>query len=116
MSLVEENVSAATWLPRMADFEGYAHLLEERMVTTSMSPACLSPMTDTVATPTEMVLGDRTNVPESAPSTPTPLRKPPIDTSRKSNGKPKPAARSEIQDESPATTPYKPRKSKYDIH
>jgi hypothetical protein len=117
MPLVEKNVSAATWLPRMADFEGYAHLLEERPAATYMSPSCLSPMTDTTETPMEIVLGDRTNVPENTPSTPTTNRKPPINSPRKSGRKPKPAVQSDVQDESPVTTPtYKPRRSKYDIY
>src|SRR5208282_5821725 len=41
MPVVEEHVSAATWLPRMADFEGYTHLLDG--MSTSSASECASP-------------------------------------------------------------------------
>jgi len=114
MSVVEENVSAATWLPRVGDFEAYSPLLEEGggMATSD----CGSPM---VATPTHSVLVDLvngTNVPENCPSTPVLHRKPPIDTTRKSTRKTKLAARAETSTENSfETPPYKPRRSKYDV-
>lgn len=113
MPVVEEHVSAATWLPRMADFEGYARLFDDT------STECASPMED-YETPTQTILADRinaTNVLENRPSTPVVHRKPPIDGTRKSGRKPKPSpARLEMEGKSPAETPtYKPRKSKYDV-
>jgi len=114
MSVVEENVSAASWLPRVNDFEAYSPLLEEGggMATSD----CGSPM---VGTPTHSVLVDLvngTNVPENCPSTPVLHRKPPIDTTRKSTRKTKLAPRAETSTENSfETPPYKPRRSKYDV-
>ena len=114
MSVVEENVSAATWLPRVVDFEAYSPLLDEAggMATSD----CGSPM---VGTPTYNVLLDLvngTNVPENCPSTPVLQRKPPIDATRKSTRKTKLATRAETSTENSfETPPYKPRRSKYDV-
>jgi len=112
MPVVEENVGAATWLPRFADFEGYTHLFDDT------STECTSPM-ETCETPTHTILADRinaTNVSENTPETPVLHRKPPIDGTRKSGRKSKPSARLEIGADSLVETPtYKPRRSKYDI-
>jgi hypothetical protein len=118
MPVVEEHVSAATWLPRMADFEGYTHLLDD--MSTSSASECASPPMECCDAPMlHVALTDRTNgtnVPENSttPSTPVVHRKPPpSDGPRKSERKPKPPARMEMDVD--ATPPYKPRKSKYDV-
>jgi hypothetical protein len=112
MPVVEEHVSAATWLPRFADFEGYTNLLDDT------STECTSPM-ETCETSTHTILADRinaTNVPENTPETPVLHRKSPSDGTRKSGRKPKPSVRLEMEADSPVETPtYKPRRSKYDI-
>jgi hypothetical protein len=117
MPVVEEHVGTATWLPRVADFEGYTHILDD--MSTSSASECASPPMESCETPmSHVVLTDRTigmNVLENnkTPSTPVVHRKPPIDGSRKSGRKPKPPARMEMDVD--AIPPYKPRKSKYDI-
>lgn len=119
MPVVEESVSSASWLPRVADFKEYTRLFDEA----PSSPVCDSPMEDcrTTSSPTDQViLGDRTNMPEQSSSTPVVHRKVPIDGPRKSARKPKLASRSTAVNTSasaspPETPQYKPRKSKYDI-
>lgn len=118
MPTVEEHVSNAPWLPRVADFEPYNRLLEDRSLGSPISPDCTSPA-DFVYTPPENVLGERTNglnVPENTPSTPVARRKAPIDGTRKSTRKLKPSTLGGMATTSPVEIPpYKPRKSKYDI-
>jgi hypothetical protein len=113
MSVVEENVSSATWLPRMADFEVYNRLVED--CSTPMTPESID---DGCVGTGISVLGDRTNVPENMPMTPVVHRKSPIDGTRRSTRKSRTSnkngnAASPID---PDILPYKPRKSKYDIH
>ena len=119
MPVVEENVSSATWLPRMADFEGYAPLFKEGVLNLA-SPSCESPMEDFIDAANYSILADRihgTTVPEASSATPVVLRKPPNDGTRKSARKSKSLARPETGGESPVTDPpYKPRRSKYDVH
>ena len=117
MHVVEENVSSATWLPRVSDFEGYTRLFEDP---SPPSPECVTPMTDESDVLSQMrILEDKingTNVPENSPSTPLVHRKPPVDGTRKSARKSKPPASVDQGGESPAETPpYKPRRSKYDL-
>lgn len=112
-------MSSATWLPRIADFEGYTHLLGDTAGCAADSPPldCSTPMTDEDAGQIG-ILEDRTdatNVPENSPTTPLVHRKPPMDGTRKSGRKSKTTARmgqGEIPVEAP---PYRPRKSKYDL-
>jgi hypothetical protein len=132
MSVVEESVRSASWLPRVADFKEYNRLFEEEG---HLSPAgCDSPMMMDESGPISSssscspaqggILGDRTNMlEETAPSTPVVQRKMAISNTgpRKSARKTKPSARSAEVNKSAATTspsetpPYKPRRSKYDI-
>jgi len=118
MPAVEESVSSASWLPRVADFKEYRQLFEP-----PKSPVNDSPMEDCRASsssPDQFILGDRTNMLQQTSSTPVVHRKVPIDGPRKSARKSRPLSRSTVVNtsggESPPKTPeYKPRKSKYDI-
>ena len=117
MPIVEEQVSCATWLPRVGDFESYTRLFDD----TSTSSDCASPMETCEASAyAAAVLADRVNVNDisehNTPSTPVVHRKPPIDGPRKSGRKPKLPARLETGEDSLVATPtYKPRRSKYDV-
>jgi hypothetical protein len=129
MSVVEESVRSASWLPRVADFKEYNRLFEEEG---HLSPTgCESPMMTDEGGPTSSssscspaqggILGDRTNMlEEMVPSTPVVQRKLAISNTgpRKSARKTKPSARSAEVNKSASPTetpPYKPRRSKYDI-
>ena len=110
MPSVEESMSTATWLPRMADFAGYTPPFDDA------APSFERPPLD-MSTPT--VLMDRMNG-SSLPGIPasTPLvHKPQIDGTRKSTRKSKRSASIDVIVETPeaARSTYKPRKSKYDI-
>jgi hypothetical protein len=115
MAIVTENVSGATWLPRFADFEAYTRLDFDDCKSTSAEYLELSPKTETTcetpASAAEVVLGDRTNVPEHDDV------KPMIDKCRPKR-RSKVSSRSEVaRRRSPDETPgYKPRRSKYDVH
>jgi hypothetical protein len=112
--MVEESVSQATWLPRVADFEGYTHLFDE---------GCYSPQSPGEMEVAEGVLMEKmneTNVSDelrSARATPVSPRKRTSDGTRKSARKSKPTmARLEGDLMKELETPtYKPRKSKYDV-
>ena len=118
MSVVEESVSNATWLPRVADFEGYVRLFDDGSGSNSVPQ---SPMGSE-----SMILVDKmneTNVSESTSKTgtktPVVHRKPPISDqagTRKSARKSKRnSGRLDDWLKELATPTYKPRKSKYDI-
>ena len=124
MPEVEESVSTATWLPRLADFEynigiGDGFRLFEETPPTPMSP---TPGPVTPHTPMQMddieksVLGERStalgNVP--MPETPVVQRKQSGDGTRKSARKTKTPKR--LESDLQAEINYRPRKSKYDIH
>jgi hypothetical protein len=117
MQVVEENVSSATWLPRIADFEGYTNLLDDESHSGVEEGAH-----ETVETSTETVMGggriSGNNVSEQSILTPVLHHKTPTaDGRRKSARKSRSLAHAETAIESPgASTPtYKPRKSKYDV-
>jgi hypothetical protein len=114
---------SASWLPRMADFEAYNRLLDNKVSTAATPESVASPACEEMGgvQPTT-ILGDRkneTNV--SRPSTPLVLRKVPTDGTRRSARKSILARKLETATspdaQSPSLTlpPYKPRRSKYDI-
>ena len=115
IGIVTENMQGAIWLPRFADFEAYTQMALDDCKS-SMSPAdsALSPRTETSETPAssvEVVLGDRTNVPGLD------VKPPPIDK-RRAKPRSKASARSESvgRPNPDDVMPYRPRKSKYDVH
>jgi hypothetical protein len=100
MPSAESSVSMATWLPRVADFEGYVKLFEEAGVRT---PEESVEDRETVLVDRNMNVADETKTPV--------VRRKTQSTRRKSVRKTK-----AVGDVSDLATPtYKPRKSKYDI-
>lgn len=112
MAAVTENVQGQSWLPRFADFEAYTRMTLDDCQITSPADSAPSPGTETCetqASTADVVLGDRTNVPEHA-------NKPPIDK-RRARRRSKFASRSEsVGRGNPDDIPKKKvRKSKYDV-
>ena len=112
MPVIEEHVSTATWLPRLADFEGCPKSLDD---TSTVPSDCATPMESCKIPTSYLALTDRTNgtnVLENndTPSTPVLHRK---TGTRKSQRKKLSAGRLEMDIEEAPT--YKPRRRKYDI-
>jgi len=114
MGIVTENMQGAIWLPRFADFEAYTRIaLDDCKSSMSPEDSAMSPRTETSETPAglaDVILGDRTNVPELD------VKPPPIDKRRakrssKASIRPESVGRPSADD----VTPYKPRRSKYDV-
>jgi hypothetical protein len=115
MQSIEESMSTATWLPRLADFE-YTNIgLFEETPLTPKSPDIgpSTPMEDVEKGVLEERSSTAENVPE--PQTPVVQRKTKKgDGTRKSARKTRSPKRLEKESESHEIT-YRPRKSKYDI-
>jgi hypothetical protein len=119
-------VRSASWLPRLADFEGHTRLFDNPLAAPSPEAGASPMYVEEMGGMATTVLRDRkngngTNVSQTAASTPVVLRKSPTDGTRKSARRPKPRLETGMTPtataDSPVATlaPYKPRRSKYDV-